>query len=167
MTSSALIPQEVEALLHLNRQLRQVEQLIDHAHQQSLQRLSAKACSPDDPMRDFEIDAEIDYVLRKDDPAWQEDSDNILTSRRINLSRGKRATFRQGDCCEDHPHLQAIHGEPHCYLFHDLYDHDYGPAHAALSFQDCVRIGEIWIDVVIRQQYVLTIGTVEMEQGND
>jgi hypothetical protein len=51
--------------------------------------------------------------------------------------------------------MAQLDGEPHCWLFHDLYDHSYGFSKPSVPLRDCLRIGKIWVDVVIRQQYYL------------
>lgn len=50
--------------------------------------------------------------------------------------------------------IERKFAEPHCWLFHDLNDHAYGPASPMLSLEDCLRIGRIHVDVQIWQQYV-------------
>jgi hypothetical protein len=57
------------------------------------------------------------------------------------------------------PSMEAINTEPHCWLFHDLNDHDYGFNKSRVPLQDCLRLGEVWVDVVIRQQYWLNLET--------
>jgi hypothetical protein len=44
-------------------------------------------------------------------------------------------------------------------LFHDLYDHSYGLDMPSLSLKDCTRVGSIWVDVIIRQQYFLDVAS--------
>ena len=53
--------------------------------------------------------------------------------------------------------MAQLDGEPHCWLFHDLYDHSYGFSKPCVPLRDCLRIGKVWVDVVIRQQYCLDI----------
>ena len=57
--------------------------------------------------------------------------------------------------------MAQLDGEPHCWLFHDLYDHSYGFSKPCVPLRDCLRIGKVWVDVVIRQQYCLDIATGE------
>jgi hypothetical protein len=60
--------------------------------------------------------------------------------------------------------VAQLDGEPHCWLFHDLYDHSYGFSKPSVPLRDCLRIGMILVDVVIRQQYCLDIATGEWYQ---
>ncbi len=157
----AIQADQVDPLLLLNRRLAEIEGLLDQVKQDIQPGLLSKLADGGDPMSDFELDAKIHYILKESDPEWDDDSDNILTRRRHGMpySKGAEKIFSEIDFCEHKPGLDPISAEPHCYLFHDLYDHSYGLAEPRLSFQDCARVGEIWIDVVIRQQYFLNVET--------
>lgn len=154
---------QVDPLLLLNRRLAEIEHLLDQVKQDVQPELLSKVADEGDPMSDFELEAKINYVLKESDPDWDDDSDNILTSRRngITFGKGVEKMSSERDFCEHMPGLEPISVEPHCYLFHDLYDHSYGMAEQRLSFEECARVGEIWIDVVIRQQYFMNVETGE------
>lgn len=158
---------EVAGLMTLNRRLAELEQ---HLRDQALAldpRLRAKLADPTNRMYDYEIDAEIAYVLREDDEEAVEDDDNILTRRDEMLKHmGETRILADG---MDHresgrPDMAQLDAEPHCWLFHDLYDHSYGFSKPSVPLRDCLRIGKIWVDVVIRQQYCLDIATGEWSQ---
>lgn len=155
---------EVARLMTLNRRLAELEQ---HLRGQALTlepSLRAKVADPTSRMYDYEIDAGIAYVLREDDEEAVEDDDNILTHRDEMLKDMARTRILADGM--DHresgrPDMAQLDGEPHCWLFHDLYDHSYGFSKPSVPLRDCLRIGKILVDVVIRQQYCLDIATGE------
>ena len=158
---------EVARLMTLNRRLAELEQ---HLRDQALvlePTLRAKLADPTSRMYDYEIDAEIAYVLRDDDQEAVEDNDNILTHRDEMLKDIAKTRILVDGI--DHresvrPDMAQLGGEPHCWLFHDLYDHSYGFSMPSVPLRDCLRIGTILVDVVIRQQYCLDIATGEWSQ---
>ena len=158
---------EVAGLMTLNRRLTELEQ---HLRDQALvlePELRAKLADPTSRMHDYEIDAEIAYVLRDDDPEAVEDNDNILTHRDEMLKdiAGTRILCDGIDHRESgRTNVAQLDGEPHCWLFHDLYDHSYGFSMPSVPLGDCLRIGTVLVDVVIRQQYCLDIATGEWSQ---
>ena len=158
---------EVARLMTLNRRLAELEQ---HLRGQALvlePTLRAKLADPTSRMYDYEIDAEIAYVLRDDDEEAVEDDDNILTHRDEMLKDIHKTRILVDGI--DHresvrPDMAQLGGEPHCWLFHDLYDHSYGFSKPSVPLRDCLRIGKIFVDVVIREQYCLDIATGEWSQ---
>jgi hypothetical protein len=158
---------EVAGLMTLNRRLAGLEQ---HLRDQALAlepRLRAKLADPTSRMYDYEIDAEIAYVLREDDEEAVDDDDNILTHR-DEMLKDMRKTHMLADGEDYRETVRAdmaqLDGEPHCWLFHDLYDHSYGFSKPSVPLRDCLRIGKILVDVVIRQQYCLDLATGEWSQ---
>lgn len=141
---------EIDQLLALNRRLRAVDPFLKLIADDVTPRLEAKLADPTDPMFDYEIEVLLDFILREDDPEYQDDDDNILTQRRDSLKRLEtdlHADFTPPWC------PAGLQAEPHCWRFHDLYDHEYGVESPRLSYRDCLRIGSIWIDVQVWQQY--------------
>lgn len=142
---------EIGRLLALNRQLMGLSHHLRSVANDVTPRLDAKVADPNDPMVDYEIEVRLDYQLREDDPEHDEDDDNYLTTRTESL---KHACMMEREDFAD-PSLPAgLLAEPHCWLFHDLYDHDQGPQSPRLSLRDCLRIGHIWVDVQVWQQYL-------------
>ena len=141
---------EIDQLLALNRRLREEDAFLKSISDDVTPRLDAKLADPTDPMLDYEIEVHLDFVLREDDPDYEDDDDNFLTRRRESLKRqgiSELADFTP-------PWGPAgLRAEPHCWRFHDLYDHEYGVESPRLSYRDCLRIGSIWIDVRVWQQY--------------
>lgn len=151
--SEEITEDDIRRLLTLNRVLTRVGDHIREAAKDIRPRMEAKLADPADPMVDYEMDACLSYHLREDDPAYREDDDNIVTERR----HGMRTLdlFEMDWTVTAPPWLQTGN---HCYLFHDLYDHrdSFGGedrAHPWQPFKTCLRIGSVWVDVKVRQQY--------------
>lgn len=74
-------------------------------------------------MYDYEMNAEIAYVLREDDQEAVEDDDNILTHRDESL-KGMAETRILADGIDHRESgrtdMAQLDGEHHCWLFHDL-----------------------------------------------
>ena len=119
---------------------------------------TSKVSDPDDPMADYEIEAVLNYTLREDDPEWSDESDNFMTQRKERL-KWPSTVFSRDDFSEHIPGREEINKEPHCWLFHDLYDHGYVLNNRRVPLLECLRLGEVWVDVVIRQQYWLNLET--------
>ena len=59
----------------------------------------------------------------------------------------------------------ALDADQHCWLLRDLYDHSYGLTKPRMPLQDCLRLGEVWVDVIIKQQYWLNLDTGQWEKA--
>lgn len=160
---------EVERLMTLNRRLGEIESLIRNTAHELRPGLIGKIKNPDDPMGDFEIDTKIDFILRDDDPEASEDSDNIITTRGDLVSYHGDETvgkdivdFRESNNGD----TDQLDAEPHCYLFHDLIEHSYGIEQPSVPLRDCLRIGRIWVDVIVRQQYFLDVETGKWDKSD-
>jgi len=107
----------------------------------------------DDLLDDYEIELEIAFYLKEDDPSYEEDEDNILETLNEYLKG-----ISQIDIKTDHRwssnHNEFLHqtnhpmkDQFHCWLYHCLYDHTH------LNWEDILRIGTIWIDIKVDYQY--------------
>lgn len=158
-SDAALDSVEIDRLKQLNKALRNLENFLVAEACNTRALLSASLNAPDRGLADIEITARIDYMLRENDAEWREDNSNILTSRThitpepplLNIDDTK-------DWC-DRPENPL--NEPHCWLFHDLYDHGCSEEQVALSLKDCARIGRVWTELEFRQQFAFNI-----ENGN-
>ncbi len=155
---------EVAHLCQLNRHLAGLQDFLTATANTLLPALADKVVDLADPMADFEIEAQLQYTLREDDPEYLEDSDNILTERLELLKTPLKATWL-GDHRESFSDdADALSAESHCWLFHDLYDHNYGLTGSRVPLGDCLRLGSVFVDVVIRQQYSLNLDTGAWER---
>jgi len=159
--SRELSDEEIERLICLNRRLAELEKHLQREAACIIQTLVAKANDPSDRMADFEIEANLSYVLRENDPEYEEDRDNILTKRKIRITRPGNFSNNMDWCDFPTGMLPELRNDPHCWLFHDLYDHSHDLADRRLNLHDSARVGEIWVDICIQQQYFLDIDSGE------
>lgn len=160
--ANSLNNQEVAQLLSLNEQLKHLSIQLGAIADEINPRMKANVADPNDPMYDYELDAKITFHMREDDPEWRDVDDNILAERTEYLKKFYVVDIERD--CNDRPIRRGIFAHSHCWLFHDLYDHDYSIYAPALSFRDCLRIGQIFIDVEILQQYS-SINITEVSQS--
>jgi len=144
-------PAERAALGRLNAYLAELENIIVKEAIVADRALQTRKHDPADPMNDYELEAVITYHLRQDDPGYREDDDNILAEQTeyltgVSLDAGgrNRTLLADGRNHNDHPEPE---GEIHCWLYHDLYDH------RNLDWADMLRIGLVWLDIKVVQQY--------------
>lgn len=148
----AFTDDEIRQLFGLNRKLREVASFLSSIGEELSPRLEEKLGDPSDPIYDYELEARLDFVLREDDPEYRDDDDNFLTTRTESLKHGLRKELPDRDWAD--PCIpERLRAEPHCWYFHDLYDHSYGEDSPSLSLRDFLRIGEILVDVQVWQQY--------------
>jgi hypothetical protein len=84
----------------------------------------------------------------------------MLTQRRYNL-KGVGTGDDHARLADGVDHFETLRqdlapfrGQHHCWLYHELYDHDYGPGRPQLGFRDLLRIGQIWVDLKVAVQFV-------------
>lgn len=151
---------EVDDLVRLNQRLEHLEHHLRAVGRQESARLNTRVADPNDPLDDYEIDATLYFILREDDPDFDDGDDNFLTQRDFSL---KYDESHLADGVDHHetgiPFPGRLNEIPHCWLFHDLYDHSYGLEQPALSLQDGLRVGRIWVDIAVRHQATLDIAT--------
>lgn len=135
----------------INNRLRELEAIL-HARAMTLDaELSRRVADLDDWLDDYEIDAVFDFVLCNKDPAFRDDSDNILlrTVLQLKVVRGCEREYEYGFGA-----LRVHHGElgydvtdqPHCWTYHDLYNHQ------GLYWFEIVRIGTILAELQVWEQ---------------
>lgn len=160
---------EIEGLLRFNQRLMTVEAHLHTLAETQNQWMSAQVAASCTVLDDYEIDAKLYFVLRSDDPEFDEDSDNFLATREISLKcLGAENRLADG---QDHRNPLRSYPEPLrqvilCRLFYDLISYNYSLAQPELSLQDCLRIDNIWVNVAVRHQATLNIETDEWEKPN-
>lgn len=154
--------EEIGRLVQLNERLGFLECYLDQCSQDISEQMRARLADPNDPLDDFEIDVTLHFMMREDDPGYEDDSDNFLTERRFAM-KGFDSVPRLGrDWREEgHPFPGRLNRVAHCWLFHDLYDHSYGIDQRALSLHSCLRIDKIWVRVAVEHQ-----ATLDLESGD-
>jgi len=162
---STLSNADVLALGNLNEKLEHLELFLDSLSRTIVPPLVAKIEDHKDPMGDFEVEAQLKFTLTERDPAWRDDSDNFVTTRVEPLKRGLRNREKHACVSEGEARANPQFSEPVCRLMRDLVENDYGPENPSLPLRDCTRLGSVWVDVVIRQQYWLNLETGEWEKS--
>lgn len=152
-------PEEIDGLLRLNMLLTATTELLHCVASEQMPRLEAKCADPADPLWDYEMDARIDFRLRSDDPSFDDDEENNLASRTVSIKHlvelRRRNRERADWARSDLP--AALRAQPHCWLFYDLVEHEYGDGGARLSYRDCLSVGEVFVDVAVRHQYLFAV----------
>lgn len=133
--------------------------------------MAVRVEDPLDPMDDFEIDATLTFILREDDPDFREDDDNILTTRDYHIPKSRiekdgSLGFRDWYLVRYwHEGVECHRIENPCYIFHDLYCHEYGSGKQHLSMRDILRIGDVWIDIDVQAQMFRNLEEIDEEGG--
>ena len=153
-------PDEVEHLVRLNNRLAFLQCYLHQVDQSIYEQMSARVADPTDPLDDFEVDVTLSFMMREDDPELADDSDNFLTTRTVCILGDHDDRMLGEDFRETIRRFPGRLNEiPHCWLFHDLYDHSYGLKAPAVSLHDCLRIGRIWVEIAVRHQSTLDLET--------
>ena len=100
-------------------------------------------------LQDYEIECVITFCLRKDDPDYIQDDDNILAQLTETL---KTNIWDWGiaDGINHNEYYRLNHpmkDDFHCWLYHCLYDH------TRLGWSNILRIGDIWVDIQVSYQH--------------
>jgi len=163
---SSLNEREKVWLRGLNGILRQLEDKYYPIMAAKHQELQARVADPSDWLLDFNLGYLITFYLREDDPEYDEDDDSILMEikqRFIQLEspdRDPEQVWGFGDKKVHHADQDIfLSDQPHCYLYHELYDH------SSLDWRDLLRIGGMWLDIKIDEQtWLPDLGFVQFEQ---
>ncbi len=101
-------------------------------------------------MNDYEIDVKVCCTFGKNDPLSLDDDDNFMCTFRHPIFHVSHEDNSQTNNYNDMAHWpeHPLHGQKHCHFFHEILDHVY----PALSLDDVLRIGEVWIDVKVYHQ---------------
>ena len=148
---------EIARLFALNRFLRGISHFLLISVTDIRQHIATKQPWAGTFEAEYDIDARIAYAPHRDDPAVQTGDDSPLANRELSLASNESVSGRSEILCDDKDWndrfpTNGLGAEPHCWLFHDLYDHGYGYAEPALSLHDCLRVGEVRIDIVTELQ---------------
>ena len=152
--------QEIEKLVNFNQRLIEVEQYLVEIGTKESEALRAKLADTDSNLYDFEIEARLNFILATEDPEYDEDSDNILTTRILDIKRlddewGIGDMVDHKDPIRQYP--QALDNVRHCYLLKELTYNSYGLDQMKLSLANCLKIGEIHIDVQVIHQSAMSV----------
>jgi len=133
----------------LNDQLREIEEKYLPIMVGKLKELEARESDPSDWMEDFNLSFLITIYLRKDDPEYEENDDNILMEYKNKFFRYSTLDLEWGfgaTCVNYAVSCEYFAGEHHCYLYYQLYHH------CCLDWRDLFRIGSLYVDIKIEEQ---------------
>lgn len=147
---------ETKRLQNLNHIMNNINEFMHRTTDAIRPVMQAKTADNRDPMYDYEIEVELDYALCNDDPEYDEDSDNYLSSRSESL-RFERNKDELNDDWRGSLTPEVFLSEPLSWLLHSLTEHSYGPEGPRIRLKNCLRIGRIFIDIQVWHQYVFDI----------
>lgn len=150
---SKLTEEEKKKLIELNNTLSDLEKRINREAERIAVECDKRIGSPEEEfLKDYEIEFEVMYFLREDDPAYNEESDNTLAKFSHNWIKEEKIVLETGYNWNEMAHMgqeeQADH-DYHCWLFHELYDH----SRPRLTKKDLLRIGSVWVDISLIYQH--------------
>ena len=153
---TALNVDDTKQLERLNHVMNNISRYIHQTADRVRPYMQAKVDDSDDPMFDFEIVAKIDYQLSQEDPEYDEDDDNYLSMRTEPLTRC-RCEYDLNDDWRFSTTPEPFQHEPLSWLLHSLTEQDYGPEGPRVHLNDCLRIGQVHVDIKVWHQYIFDI----------
>ena len=148
-------------LIDLNNRLSEIEKQLKQEALEIIKAMDNRLSDDTDWINDFEIECTVEFYLNEDDTAYSDEDDNLLAE----FNEGV-ALLRYADhsllASEENWNDQSIPdidnpdlNEHHCWFYHQLYDH------AGLSWDDMLRIGDIWVDINLMLQHHLKLSCRE------
>jgi len=148
MNKPSFTQEEVGRLVNLNRRISEVQNFMDKFVREMRPIVRAQIAAAGSCLYDFGIGARLDFIRRADDPEFDPDEHNILTTRSFWLSRDHQWF--------DVPSMiPGLAEEEECYLFHDLHNTHFNLQQRELSLRELTRIGSIWVGFEVRHQAML------------
>lgn len=151
---------EVNRLGYINKYFEQIATHIDATATEIGQVLDVRLADDADRLWDYEMDAKMNFVLREDDLANSDESDNFLTE--LDLLMLKPDGPAQG--WEIHSNDWPDESDPMPFgrIFRELLDpSDVTKKLPSVDMKDILRIGGVWCDLVVTYQFYYDI-----TQGN-
>lgn len=152
-TNSAVLgDRAIAQLKHINVQLDVLQRRIHEMAKAYRHHITHVANVLGLPVDDIRIEAELDYCLSPVDPGYDptfEHSDNLVGSRTLTCPESPDLL----DFGIDEP--GSVIG-PQGWLFHDLTEHAYGREQPRVEPPELLRVGEIHVEMVIRQSVEFT-----------
>lgn len=162
-----LTTEENQAAMNLNAWLREWEKNLLARCIQLSSEMEREVRSSDSWLTDYEIDVEVAFYIRDDDPfyreimpeALNEDIDLLCTMKQLVsipvLNRKHNAYWGIGDN-QDHNDCRGYRNEkiynmPHCATFHELF------GHMQVPIKHAGRIGCVYTDIIVRHQNGITV----------
>ena len=151
-------PENIAKLEKLNDHLRVIENETNAEAKKIKEALQARLREQKDFLTDYELEIDLVFYLREDDPEYSEDEDGIL----VILDCHNYIGFENAD--ENYDHNDVIRFLPfkHCTLFHALYDH----ITPDLYWRDLLRIGSVWVEIKVEYQKKYGLETEGLRRDN-
>jgi len=149
---SKLKGDEKARLIALNDILTELEKTISKEVKRIVKRYAPKRKEGvgDRMIHDYEIDVKVSFYLDENDPEYTDDRDNIMAEfcHPCIDKNGSRIdpTRDYNDLTPNYSN--PLNFRPHCYTFHELYDHRV----PKLTFRDLLRIGMICTEIIVLDQ---------------
>ena len=151
-------PENIAKLEKLNDHLRVIEHETDAEAKKIKQALQARLREQKDFLTDYELEIDLVFYLREDDPEYSEDEDSIL----VTLDCCDYIGFEDADETYDHNDVVRFLPFKHCALFHALYDH----ISPELHWSDLLRTGSIWVIIKVEYQKKYGLETGKLRRDN-
>lgn len=165
-----LSPEQVDGLKHLDEQLNVVAQHIQQVARAIDAPLAGPLADPADRLVDRNLDVKVTFHLREDDPAYLEDSDNLVAE----VEQMGELSVHQGDAAGEEPFDRLANSWPDGYdctfpmphggLMHELRLYS-GYERGLVDYRDLLRIGSVWVDIVATHQYLYDLTTGRWIKG--
>jgi len=144
-------------LVNLNNRLSEIEKQLKKETLEIITMMNKRLEDDADWINDYEIECTVEFYLNEDDPAYSDDEDNILAEFTEGISLLRYADHSLLASSEnwndlslpdlDNPEQREHHG----WFYHQLYDH------TKITWDDMLRIGDIWVDINITLQHHLKL----------
>jgi hypothetical protein len=144
-------------LVNLNNHLSEIEKQLKKESLEIITMMNKRLEDYADWINDYEIECIVEFYLNEDDPAYSDEEDNILAEFTEGISLLRYADHSLLASSEnwndlslpdlDNPDQREHHG----WFYHQLYDH------TKISWEDMLRIGDIWVDINITLQHHLKL----------
>ena len=144
-------------LVNLNNRLSEIEQQLKKEALEVIDTMDKRLEDGSDWIDDYEIECTVEFYLNENDPAYSDDEDNLQAefTEGVGLLRYADHSLLASDenwndrsiPDLDNPEQREHHG----WFYHQLYDH------AKLSWDDMLRIGDIWVNIHLTLQHHLKL----------
>jgi len=148
-------------LINLNHRLSDIEQQLKKEAKAIIKVMDLRLKNDSDWINDYEIDCTVEFYLNEDDLAYSDEDDNLLAefTEGVALLRYADHSLLASDKNWNDQSIPDMdtpdQKEHHCWFYHQLYDH------AQLSWEDMLRIGDIWVDINLMLQHHLKLSCKE------
>ena len=154
MSSKDLPADDVLRLSTINSRLEDITDQIGQFATEIGASLDERLNHKDDCLYDYEIDAELSFVLREEDPGYCADSDNILKKLSLPMNNIDGPVKNWEIFGHEYPDGYEFERMPHGRLFHALLkNYDFHSMQPPVGLLDILRIGSVWCDLVVRYQF--------------